>query len=455
MRQLAVAVIVAGYWGPNLVRSFRGTPNWDLVAVCDLDAERAQRVIGPRSTVEVETSLESVLRRADVDAVAIATPARTHAPIALAVLDAGKHVLVEKPLADAPGAARSMVAAARDAGRVLMIDHTYCYTPAGQYIRRAIDDGVLGDLLSVDSTRINLGLVQLDADVFWDLAPQDLEPAAARRPVRPRVDLAMQALDAADRESSLSRTALAISLCPRWPNGTRRPRWSRKFAAAIRADRVPLSAGRAGRAGLRVLSVLQAVSGSLLNGGRRKSWRRRPGEPRRGTCRWPIFGPSLSANDEQTGLCGPIRGEKDDQVERRGGAGHRRGRHDRLHHRRPAARRGCRGGAHPGQPGARRANLVAALRDPRAELTAGDLRVRNLVHDLTAGVDVVFHEAAIRTTQGAEEPRLALEVLVDGTFTVLEAVEHRVDKIVAAWSAPVYGRPTPSPDPMLADGVRP
>ena len=88
----------------------------------------------------------------------------------------------------------------------------------------------------------------------------------------------------------------------------------------------------------------------------------------------------------------------------------------------------------------RRANLAAALEDPRVELVVGDLRDIDLVHDMTKGSDLVFHEAAIRITQCAEEPRLALQVLVDGTFTVLEAAaEHKIDKIVAASSASVYG----------------
>jgi predicted dehydrogenase len=167
-------VIGAGYWGPNLVRNFRSSPDWDLVAVCDLDAERAQRVIGSRSTVEVETSVERLLARDDLDAVAIATPARTHAALAIAALDAGKHVLVEKPLADTVEAAEGMLAAAERAGRILMLDHTFCYTPAVAAIRQAVADGVLGDILYIDSVRINLGLVQPDVNVFWDLAPHDL-----------------------------------------------------------------------------------------------------------------------------------------------------------------------------------------------------------------------------------------------------------------------------------------
>lgn len=147
---LGVAVIGAGYWGPNLVRNFRGSANWDLVGVCDLDPGRARKVIGNRSTVEVFTDLAQVLDRDDVDAVAIATPAATHAPIALAALAAGKHVVVEKPLADTPEAAAAMVRAAEQADRVLMIDHTYCYTPAVQHIRKVIAEGVLGDILYID-----------------------------------------------------------------------------------------------------------------------------------------------------------------------------------------------------------------------------------------------------------------------------------------------------------------
>ncbi|TRW43579.1 Gfo/Idh/MocA family protein [Georgenia yuyongxinii] len=171
---LRAAVIGAGYWGPNLARNFRTSPDWDLVAVCDLDADRARKVVGARSSVDVMTSVPDVLTRDDIDAVAIATPARTHAAIALAALEAGKHVLVEKPLADRSELARSMVARAAELGRVLMVDHTFCYTPVVLKMRELIADGALGDIHFVDSVRINLGLVQPDVDVFWDLAPHDL-----------------------------------------------------------------------------------------------------------------------------------------------------------------------------------------------------------------------------------------------------------------------------------------
>ena len=172
--QLRVAVIGAGYWGPNLARNFRTSPDWDLVAVCDLDADRARKVVGARSTVEVVTSTAELLARDDIDAVAVATPARTHAAVALAALDAGKHVVVEKPIADHGAGARAMVARAAELDRVLMVDHTFCYTPPVLEMRRLIAAGELGDIHFIDSVRINLGIVQPDVDVFWDLAPHDL-----------------------------------------------------------------------------------------------------------------------------------------------------------------------------------------------------------------------------------------------------------------------------------------
>lgn len=336
-QELHAAVIGAGYWGPNLVRNFRGSKDWDLVAVCDLDEERARKVVGPRSTTEVETSLDSLLARDDIDAVAIATPARTHAGIALAALAAGKHVLVEKPLADTPADARRMVDAARDAGRVLMIDHTYCYTPAVSYIRKVVAEGVLGDILYVDSTRINLGLVQPDVDVFWDLAPHDLsildfvlpggleprnvsatgaDPLGAGKacvgylsmplesggvahvnvnwlsPTKIRqmviggsrrtlvwddlnpqqrvsihdrgVDLELQALDAQDRATAAVSYRLGDITVPALPEREALGAMVSEYAAAIREDRAPLTDGHAG---LRVLSVLDAVGTSLRSGG--------------------------------------------------------------------------------------------------------------------------------------------------------------------------------------------
>ena len=172
--KLRIAVIGAGYWGPNLARNFRTSPDWDLVAICDLDRARAEAVADSIGGVRVVTDLSDLLASDDIDAVAIATPARTHHGIATAALAAGKHVMVEKPLADTGERGQDMVATAAERGIVLMADHTYCYTPAVLKIRELIAAGELGDILFIDSVRINLGLIQPDVDVFWDLAPHDL-----------------------------------------------------------------------------------------------------------------------------------------------------------------------------------------------------------------------------------------------------------------------------------------
>jgi predicted dehydrogenase len=172
--RIGIAVIGAGYWGPNLVRNAQATSALRMEYLCDLNADRARQVIGDYSTVRVTTSLDEVLADPAVRAVAIATPASTHVDIALAALAAGKHVLVEKPLAATFADGAKVVQAAEDAGLVLMLDHTYCYTPAVQHLRGLVRGGELGELQYLDSVRINLGLVQSDVDVIWDLAPHDL-----------------------------------------------------------------------------------------------------------------------------------------------------------------------------------------------------------------------------------------------------------------------------------------
>ncbi|WP_405218102.1 Gfo/Idh/MocA family protein [Agrococcus sp. Ld7] len=171
---LRVAVVGAGYWGPNLARTFKASGDCELAVICDLDVSKAQRVADRIGGAPVTADLAAVLHDPTIDAVAIATPARTHHPIVMASLRAGKHVMVEKPLADTRERGLEMVELARHQGLVLMADHTYCYTPAVLKIRDLIAEGELGDILFVDSVRINLGLIQPDVDVFWDLAPHDL-----------------------------------------------------------------------------------------------------------------------------------------------------------------------------------------------------------------------------------------------------------------------------------------
>jgi predicted dehydrogenase len=171
---IGIAVIGAGYWGPNLVRNFLAAPAFHLRYLCDLERSRAERVLGRYSTVTPTDRLADVLDDPQVRAVAIATPAGTHLEVALAALRAGKHVLVEKPLAATYDEGRQLVEEAERAGLVLMCDHTFCYTPVVTRIRELLHSGELGELHYLDSVRINLGLVQRDIDVIWDLAPHDL-----------------------------------------------------------------------------------------------------------------------------------------------------------------------------------------------------------------------------------------------------------------------------------------
>ncbi len=138
--RVGIGVIGAGYWGPNLVRNCAANPNTDLRWVCDLNEAAAQRLAGTYAGAAHTTDVRQVLDDPSVHAVAIATPAATHFELAMAAFSAGKHVLIEKPIAASVGEAEQMVGSGTmRAGLTLMCDHTYCYSPAVRYIRSAID----------------------------------------------------------------------------------------------------------------------------------------------------------------------------------------------------------------------------------------------------------------------------------------------------------------------------
>jgi predicted dehydrogenase len=171
---VGIAVIGAGYWGPNIVRNALALPQTEVKWVCDRDLARAQQVVGAQSAIRVTPDIDDVLSDESVEAVAIATPPATHAELALRCLEARRHLLVEKPLADSYDAGQRMVRAAEEQDLVLHCDHTYCYTPGVQKIHDLVAAGELGTPLYYDSVRVNLGLVQQEVDVFWDLAPHDI-----------------------------------------------------------------------------------------------------------------------------------------------------------------------------------------------------------------------------------------------------------------------------------------
>ncbi len=171
---LGVAVVGYGYWGPNLVRNFYANDEVELRWVCDAQASRLEQVKKRFPTVSCCTDLSEALRDPKVEAVAIATPTHTHFALARQVLEADRHVLVEKPLCDDSQQIQRLIDLAAQRGKVLMVDHTFVYAPAVHCIREILDSGRLGPILYFDSTRVNLGLFQKDVNVLWDLAVHDL-----------------------------------------------------------------------------------------------------------------------------------------------------------------------------------------------------------------------------------------------------------------------------------------
>lgn len=171
---IRIGVIGYGYWGPNLVRNFVETSETQVVAVADMRQDRLDLVQCRYPGVEVTKDYRDILKHPKIDAVAISTPVSTHFPLALEALQAGKHVLVEKPMTTTSQEGLRLIDEADRRNLVLMVDHTFVYTSAVRKIRELIDKGSLGDIYYYDSTRVNLGLFQQDVDVIWDLAVHDL-----------------------------------------------------------------------------------------------------------------------------------------------------------------------------------------------------------------------------------------------------------------------------------------
>jgi predicted dehydrogenase len=170
----SIAVVGYGYWGPNLVRNFQEAEGAQVAAICDQDPQRLAKARRKFPSVEGTADFDGILKNPEIHAVAVATPVRTHYELAKRALEAGKHVLVEKPLTMRVDHAEELVALAEKAGRVLQVDHIFIYSPAVRKMKEIVDSGKLGKLFFIDSVRINLGLFQHDVNVVWDLAPHDL-----------------------------------------------------------------------------------------------------------------------------------------------------------------------------------------------------------------------------------------------------------------------------------------
>jgi len=169
-----VGVVGCGYWGPNLIRNLNSLADCTLSAVCDADRARLEYLHGFYPQAAPFTGLAEMLADADLDAVAIATPVRLHHPMAMACLEAGKHTFIEKPMAASSEACRELVDLAARRGRVLMVGHTFLYSPPVRMIKEIIESGDLGEIRYIAARRLNLGLFQKDINVVWDLAPHDI-----------------------------------------------------------------------------------------------------------------------------------------------------------------------------------------------------------------------------------------------------------------------------------------
>lgn len=171
---IGVAIIGYGYWGPNLARCFAETDGCRLMAVCDRSPDALARAAKRHPYVRLLSDWREALEDPQIDAVAIATPVRTHYEIANAALQAGRHVLVEKPMTETSAQGRMLLETAERRGLTLMVDHTFVYSPAVVKMKELVAADDLGEVYYYDSTRINLGLFQQDVNVIWDLAVHDL-----------------------------------------------------------------------------------------------------------------------------------------------------------------------------------------------------------------------------------------------------------------------------------------
>ncbi|HMD54863.1 MAG TPA: Gfo/Idh/MocA family oxidoreductase, partial [Phycisphaerae bacterium] len=176
-KQIKVGVVGCGYWGPNLVRNFRSLPDCNLKMICDISEQRLGHLKTLYPEVQGTTEFRHMLNGAGLDAMVIATAVHKHFPMAKASLLAGKHTLIEKPMATSSAECEELIEIARKKGLALMVGHTFLYSPAVKKIKEIVDQGDLGEIRYLCARRLNLGLFQKDINVAWDLAPHDVSIA--------------------------------------------------------------------------------------------------------------------------------------------------------------------------------------------------------------------------------------------------------------------------------------
>lgn len=185
MTKRNVAVIGCGLWGKNIVRNFY---NLDaLNTVCDLDTENLKKLAMEYENVHFTTDFNEVLNNPEIEAVAVVTPSHTHFKVVSAVLNAGKHVYVEKPISTVADEAKKLMELADEKGLTLMVGHLLLYHPAVNRLKQIINEGMLGEITYIQSDRLNINYFKNDRSVMWDLAPHDVSMTAyvlGKEPVR-------------------------------------------------------------------------------------------------------------------------------------------------------------------------------------------------------------------------------------------------------------------------------
>jgi len=171
---IKVGVVGCGYWGPNLIRNLRQSADCQLKVICDTSEQRLKHMRKLHHDVATANRYEDLLNDPELDALVIATPVRFHYEMAKAALVAGKHVFIEKPMARTVTEGEELCALAHQNGLVLMVGHTFLFSPAVRRMKEIIDSGDIGEVQYISARRLNLGLFQKDINVAWDLAPHDI-----------------------------------------------------------------------------------------------------------------------------------------------------------------------------------------------------------------------------------------------------------------------------------------
>src|SRR6185295_10127499 len=169
-----VAQVGLGYWGPNLARAVAAVDGAELAVLCDADPERLKRLGRQYPAARLSSDYADVLADATIDAIILATPVETHFKLARAALEAGKHILVEKPLATTSADCEALIALADERNLRLMVGHVFVYNAAVNKVKEYIDSGEIGDVYYVYSQRLNLGQVRQDVNAMWNFAPHDI-----------------------------------------------------------------------------------------------------------------------------------------------------------------------------------------------------------------------------------------------------------------------------------------